>query len=81
MRGSNERQAGMLLGVPTESLIPAKHPIQRTRELVGGLLVELSPLVKKLYAERGRPPIPAELLLEATLLMAFYWIRSKRQFC
>lgn len=81
MRGSNERQASMLLDVTTESLIPAKHPIRRIRELVDGLLEELSPLFAKLYAERGRPSIPPEHLLKATLLMAFYSIRSERQFC
>ena len=32
MRGSNERQAGMLLDVTTKSLIPAEHPIRHIRE-------------------------------------------------
>jgi transposase len=34
-----------------------------------------------MYAEEGRPSIPPEHLLKAGLLMAFYSIRSERQFC
>jgi transposase len=34
-----------------------------------------------MYAESGRPSIPPEHLLKACLLMAFYSIRSERQFC
>jgi transposase len=34
-----------------------------------------------MYAEAGRPSIPPEHLLKACLLMAFYSIRSERQFC
>lgn len=81
MRGRTERQAKMLLDVSPEDLIAAKHPIRSIRELVDLLLVELSPLFDEMYAERGRPSIPPEQLLKATLLMAFYSIRSERQFC
>jgi transposase len=34
-----------------------------------------------MYAERGRPSIPPEHLLKASLLIALYSIRSERQFC
>src|SRR5215467_1697438 len=34
-----------------------------------------------MYSEVGRPSIPPEHLLKACLLMAFYSIRSERQFC
>jgi len=34
-----------------------------------------------MYSERGRPSIPPEQLLKATLLMAFYTVRSERLFC
>ncbi len=81
MRGRNERQAKMLLGVTPDDLVPAKHPIRRIRELVDHILDGLSPLFEQMYSDRGRPSIPPEQLLKATLLMAFYSIRSERQFC
>lgn len=81
MRGRNERQAKMLLGVTPDDLVPAKHPIRRIRELVDDILDGLSPLFEEMYSDRGRPSIPPEQLLKATLLMAFYSIRSERQFC
>ena len=34
-----------------------------------------------MYADRGRPSIPPEHLLKASLLIALYSIRSERQFC
>lgn len=35
----------------------------------------------KMYADAGRPSIPPEFLLKASLLIAFYSIRSERQLC
>lgn len=81
MRGRNERQSAMLLGVTPEDLVPASHPIRKIRTLVDGILGELSPQFDAMYARKGRPSIPPEQLLKATLLMAFYSIRSERQFC
>src|SRR3954453_4638345 len=81
MRGENERQASMLLDVTTDSLIPESHLIRRIRIVVDALLLELSPVFDAMYSRRGRPSIPPEHLLKATLLMAFYSIRSERQFC
>lgn len=81
MRGRTERQAKMLLDISTEDLIPPRHPIRRIRDLVDAMLAELSPHFARMYSERGRPSIPPEHLLKATLLMAFYSIRSERQFC
>jgi transposase len=81
MRGRNERQLEMLVGITPEDLVPASHPIRKIRELVDGILKELSPQFDAMYAHRGRPSIPPEHLLKATLLMAFYSIRSERQFC
>ena len=34
-----------------------------------------------MYGETGRPSVPPERLLEATLLMALDSVRSERQFC
>ena len=81
MRGSAERQAKMLLGVTTEDFIPPDHPIRRVRKLIDDVLVALSPKLTAMYAPTGRHSTPPEHLIKATLLMAFYSIRSERQFC
>lgn len=81
MRGTEERQGAMLLGVTPDQLVPTDHPIRRIRRIVDGVLAELSPELAAMYSSIGRPSIPPEHLLKSTLLMAFYSIRSERQFC
>ena len=81
MRGPAERQAKMLMGVTTEDFIPPGHPIRRVRKLVDEVLVALSPQLTAMYAADGRYSVPPEHLIKASLLMAFYSIRSERQFC
>ena len=71
----------MLLAVTPDSFIPEDHPIRRIKPIVESALVRLSPLFNAMYAERGRPSIPPEHLLKASLLIALYSIRSERQFC
>jgi len=71
----------MLLAVTPDSFIPDDHPIRRIKPIVESALVRLSPLFNAMYAERGRPSIPPEHLLKASLLIALYSIRSERQFC
>jgi len=44
-------------------------------------LQELSPRFGQMYSEVGRPSIPPERLLKASLLMALYTVRSERMFC
>jgi transposase len=41
----------------------------------------LSPVFDEMYAATGRPSIPPERLLKATLLMALYTVRSERLLC
>ena len=81
MRGRTEEQTPMLLGVTTEDFIPQDHPIRRIRALADGVLTRLSPQLSAMYADIGRPSVPPEQLIKATLLMALYSIRSERQFC
>ena len=81
MRGSTDRQIVMLFGSTTEDFIPADHPIRAIRSLVDDLLRTLSPQLTAMYSPYGRPSIPPEHLIKGVLLMAFYSIRSERQFC
>ena len=71
----------MLALVDPEQLIRADHPIRRLRPMVEEALRELEPVFARMYSEVGRCSIPPEHLLKASLLMAFYSIRSERQFC
>ena len=47
--------------------------------LVEDVLGQLSDRFAGLYSGMGRPSIPPEKLLKATLLQAFFSIRSERQ--
>jgi transposase len=81
MRGPQEPQANMLLGVTPDDLVPVDHPIRRIRAIADAALAELSPTFTAMYATKGRRSVPPEHLLKGTLLMALYSMRSERQFC
>jgi transposase len=71
----------MLMSLSAEELIPADHPIRRIRAVVDEVLAELDGAFDAMYARTGRPSVPPEQLLKATVLMALYSIRSERAFC
>ena len=71
----------MLTSLSTEDLIPKDHPIRRIRRIVDEVLVELDGEFESMYSRIGRPSIPPEQLLKATVLMALYSMRSERAFC
>jgi transposase len=81
MRGEPERQLAMLTTLSPEDLIPAGHPIRRVRKVVEVVLAGLDGELGAMYAPTGRPSVPPEQLLKATVLMALYSIRSERAFC
>lgn len=71
----------MLSSLSTEDLIPAEHPIRRIRVVVDTVLAELDDTFEAMYARTGRPSVPPEMLLKASVLMAMYSMRSERAFC
>src|SRR2546427_3683441 len=71
----------MLAFIDPETRVPPDHPLRTVRQLAGSGLAELSPLFDRMYAEIGRPSIPPERLLKASLLIALYSARSERAFC
>jgi transposase len=81
MRGEAERQIGMLTLVTPEQRVKGDHPLRRIKPLADAALKDLSPTFQKMYSTTGRPSIPPERLLKASLLMAFYTVRSERLFC
>jgi transposase len=78
MRGQQERSGSLFSYVSIEERIPASHPLRRIRKLADQALDRLNPTFCKLYASEGRPSVPPEQLLLASLLQAFYGIRSER---
>jgi transposase len=81
MRGSPDPQLAMLTSLSTEDLIPTDHPIRKIRTVVDVVLAELDGTFEEMYGAGGRPSVPPEALLKATVLMAMYSIRSERAFC
>jgi transposase len=81
MRGEERRQRSMLLVVNLEERIPKEHPLRRIKQMAELALKELSPMFDASYSVLGRPSLPPERLLKASLLMALYTIRSERMFC
>jgi transposase len=81
MRGEEKKQTSMLVLRSPEDFVPKQHPIRRIKKMADEILRSLSPALEAMYAAGGRPSIPPERLLKATVLMALYTVRSERQFC
>jgi transposase len=78
MRGEDPKQEAMFSYVSPEQRVPPDHPLRPIREMVDGILKEMSPRFARLYAKVGRPSIAPERLLRALLLQIFYSVRSER---
>ncbi len=79
MRGDINPQPTMFSYVDLESRIPEHHPIRKIRVVVDKALDEIAPWFDDMYATQGRPSIPPEMLIRASLLQIFFTIRSERQ--
>jgi transposase len=71
----------MLAFVDLEERVPPTHPLRTIKRLADQATAQLSPLFDQMYAQVGRPSIPPERLLKASLLISFYSVRSERAFC
>lgn len=78
MRGADVQQLGMFSYVSVEDRVPEEHPIRKLRVLVDAILKDLDELFEARYAREGRPSIPPERLLRASLLQIVYSVRSER---
>jgi transposase len=81
MRGRRDPQTTMLAFVDLEERVPRNHPLRVIKQFADRALRELSPVFDEMYAAGGRPSIPPERLLKASLLISLYSIRSERAFC
>jgi transposase len=79
MRGNEKRSESLFSYVRLEERIPADHPLRAIRTLVDAALAPLNERFEALYSPLGRPSIAPETLLQATLLQAFFSVRSERQ--
>src|SRR3954449_11244130 len=78
MRGRDDRSEGFFSYVRLEERIPSDHPLRAIRALADHALGSLNERFEGLYSAIGRPSIPPEMLLRATLLQAFFSVRSER---
>jgi transposase len=81
VRGQQDPQVNMLAFIDVETLIPGDHPLRAIKQLADAALTKLSPVFDAMYVHGGRPSIPPERLLKASLLMSLYSVRSERAFC
>jgi transposase len=78
MRGQDDGSEGFFSYVRLEERIPADHPLRPIKALVDEALGALNKRFEGLYSTMGRPSIAPEMLLRATLLQAFFSVRSER---
>jgi transposase len=78
MRGRDDRDEGLFSYVRLEERVPADHPLRAIRFLADEALAALNGRFEALYSQTGRPSIPPEHLLRASLLQAFFSVRSER---
>lgn len=81
MRGHVEGQGAIFVTLDLETLVPADHPLRPIKDLARGELRRLRPHFEAAYAQSGRPSIPPEQLIKASLLQALFSIRSERHLC
>jgi transposase len=78
MRGRDDRSEGFFSYIRLEDRIPSDHPLRPIRALADEALGSLNERFEDLYSTMGRPSIAPEILLRATLLQAFFSVRSER---
>jgi len=79
MRGTDETSGSLFSYVDLEERIPARHPLRKIRQVVNDALASLDAEFEALYTDFGRPSIPPERLIRASLLQILFSVRSERQ--
>jgi transposase len=78
MRSEDHKQHAMFSYVSPEARVPKDHPLRPIRVMVDNALNDLAPLFREMCSHTGRPSIPPEQLLGASLLQVLSTIRSER---
>jgi hypothetical protein len=79
MRGTDETSGSLFSYVDLEGRIPARHPLRKIRQVVNDALASLDAEFEALYIDFGRPSIPPERLIRASLVQILFSVRSERQ--
>jgi transposase len=79
MRVTDETTGSLFSYVDLEERSPAQHPLRTIRQVVNDALASLDAELKALYNDFGRPAIPPERLIRASLLQILFSVRSERQ--
>src|SRR5438045_1316084 len=81
MRRRRNLQLTMLAFIDLEERVQTSHPLRTVKRPADEALGDLSSTFDGMYAKDGRPSIPPERLLKASLLIALYSVWSERAFC
>jgi transposase len=79
LRVTDETTGSLFSYVDLEERIPARHPLRTIRQVVNDALASLDAEFEALYTDFGRPSIPPERLIRASLLQFLFSVRSERQ--
>ena len=79
MRGTDKISGSLFSYVDIEERIPARHPLRQVKRIVDDALVSLDAEFARLYSAEGRPSIPPERLMRASLVQILFSVRSERQ--
>ena len=79
MRGTDEASGSLFSYVNLEARIPARHPLRKIRQVVNDALASLDTEFEALYTDFGRPSVPPERLIRASLIQILFSVRSERQ--
>jgi hypothetical protein len=67
----------MLAVVDLEERSPRSHPLRVIKQFADRVLADLSPVFDQMYGAGGRPSIPPERQLKASLLISLYSVRER----
>lgn len=79
MKGEDLQQTELFSYISIEDRIPEDHPLREIREMADFAIYRMKRKLNSLYSHTGRPSIPPEKILRATILQFLYSIRSERQ--
>ena len=72
MRGQIDPQTAVFFAINLEERVRRDHPLRPIKRAVDAILHEMGPLFEGAYSTIGRPSVPPEWLLKATLLQCLY---------
>src|SRR5437773_12372901 len=78
MRGNDSTNGRVFSYLSPEERVARDHPLRAIRELMNGVLKDLSPLLERMYSQIGRPSVPPEQLLRAPSIQVLSTVRSER---